>query len=78
MSHKILVSDPISNEGIKSLLEDEQFEVDIKTDLSEDDLINIIPEYEGLIVRSQTQVTNKIILAASNLKVIARAGVGVD
>ena len=78
MSHKILVSDPISNEGIKSLLEEEQFEVDIKTDLSEDELINIIPEYEGLIVRSQTQVTNKIILAASNLKVIARAGVGVD
>lgn len=41
-------------------------------------MVNIIPDYEGLIVRSQTQVTDQIIEAASNLKVIARAGVGVD
>ena len=78
MSHKILVSDPISDEGIKSLLEHPDFDVDIQTDLTEETLLNIIPDYEGLIVRSQTQVTDQIIEAASNLKVIARAGVGVD
>lgn len=78
MSHKILVSDPISDEGIKSLLEHPDFDVDIQTDLTEETLVNIIPDYEGLIVRSQTQVTDQIIEAASNLKVIARAGVGVD
>ena len=52
--------------------------MDIQTDLSEEELINIIGNYEGLIVRSQTQVTDKIINSASRLKVIARAGVGVD
>ena len=78
MSHKILVSDPISDEGIKSLLEHPDFDVDIQTDLTEETLVNIIPDYEGLIVRSQTQVTDQIIEAASNLKVIARPGVGVD
>ncbi|MGD3161291.1 phosphoglycerate dehydrogenase [Staphylococcus capitis] len=78
MSHKILVSDPISEEGLKSLLDNNEFEVDIQTDLSEEELINIIGNYEGLIVRSQTQVTDKIINSASRLKVIARAGVGVD
>ena len=78
MSHKILVSDPISDDGIKSLLEHPDFDVDIQTDLTEETLVNIIPDYEGLIVRSQTQVTDQIIEAASNLKVIARAGVGVD
>ena len=50
----------------------------IQTDLSEEELVNQIGSYEGLIVRSQTQVTEKVIQAASQLKVIARAGVGVD
>lgn len=54
MSYKILVSDPISEEGLKSLLDNNEFEVDIQTDLSEEELINIIGNYEGLIVRSQT------------------------
>ena len=50
MSHKILVSDPISEEGLKSLLDNNnEFEVDIQTDLSEEELINIIGNYEGLI-----------------------------
>ena len=78
MRHKILVSDPISEEGLKSLLDHDEFEVTIQTDLSEEELVNQIGSYEGLIVRSQTQVTEKVIQAASQLKVIARAGVGVD
>lgn len=76
--YKILVSDPISPDGLKSLTDHSDFNVDIQTDLNETELAEIIPNYEGLIVRSQTQVTSNIIAAAPNLKVIARAGVGVD
>ena len=78
MSHKILVSDPISEDGLQSILKHPEFDVDIQTDLSENDLVNMISTYDALIVRSQTQVTERIINAATNLKVIARAGVGVD
>ncbi|ATH59835.1 phosphoglycerate dehydrogenase [Staphylococcus nepalensis] len=76
--YKILVSDPISPEGLKSLTEHKDFEVDVNTELSKTELAKTITNYEGLIVRSQTQVTSDIISAAPNLKVIARAGVGVD
>lgn len=76
--YKILVADPISPDGLKSLTDHSDFNVDIQTDLNETELTEIIPNYEGLIVRSQTQVTSNIIAAAANLKVIARAGVGVD
>lgn len=76
--YKILVSDPISPDGLKNLTDHGDFNVDIQTDLNETELTEIIPNYEGLIVRSQTQVTSNIIAAAPNLKVIARAGVGVD
>ncbi|WP_054193081.1 phosphoglycerate dehydrogenase [Staphylococcus aureus] len=74
----VLVADPISKDGIKALLDHEQFNVDIQTGLSEEALIKIIPSYHALIVRSQTTVTENIINAADSLKVIARAGVGVD
>ena len=73
MKHNILVSDPISTDGLQSLLNHSDFNVDIKTDLDEQSLLDIIGDYEGLIVRSQTQ---QVIEKASNLKVIARAGVG--
>ncbi|RIP08898.1 phosphoglycerate dehydrogenase, partial [Staphylococcus gallinarum] len=76
--YKILVSDPISPEGLKSLIDHNDFEVVIDTELDEAELINQIADYQALIVRSQTQVTEAIIEAAPNLKVIARAGVGVD
>ncbi|RIP34060.1 phosphoglycerate dehydrogenase [Staphylococcus gallinarum] len=76
--YKILVSDPISPEGLKSLTDHKDFEVVTNTELSESELIEKIVDFEGLIVRSQTQVTADIIAAAPNLKVIARAGVGVD
>ncbi len=52
--------------------------VDVKTDLSEEEIIKIIPEYDGMIVRSATKVTKNIIEAAINLKAIGRAGAGVD
>jgi D-3-phosphoglycerate dehydrogenase len=73
---RILVSDSLSNEGLDILKE--HFTVDIHTGLSEDELVDKIKQYDALVIRSGTQVTQKIIEAADNLKVIGRAGVGVD
>lgn len=76
--YKVLVSDPLSELGLQKLLEADDVQVDQKIGLSEDELIQIIPEYDALLVRSQTKVTPAIIEAASRLKAIGRAGVGVD
>jgi len=75
---KILISDPLSEDGIFPLREADNIDIDIKTGLSEEELLTIIDEYDGLLVRSQTQVTRKVIEKGHNLKVIGRAGVGVD
>lgn len=75
---KILVSDPISDVGLKTLIEADDIKLDIKTDLTPEGLLAIIGEYDGLLVRSQTTVSRDVIAAAKNLKVIGRAGVGVD
>lgn len=76
--YKILVTDGISNTGLKSLLEHPNFTVDRKRTPATEELIGIIGEYDALIVRSQTKVTEELLHAASRLRVIARAGVGVD
>ena len=73
---KILVSDAVSMEGIELL--QKEYAVDIKTKLPPEELMRIIPEYDALVVRSDTKVTKAVIEAAANLKVIGRAGVGVD
>lgn len=73
---KVLVSDPIDQVGIDIISQVAQ--VDVKIGLPEAELINIIPEYDALMVRSQTKVTKEIIEAGSQLKIIGRAGVGVD
>ena len=75
---KILVSDPLSEEGIKILKEVKDFQVDVKTELKPEALIETIKDYEALIVRSATKVTKDVINAAGSLKVIGRAGVGLD
>jgi len=74
---KILVTDPIEAEGLV-LLRLQGYEVDYKPDISPDELLKIIGQYDALIVRSRTKVTREVIEAGENLKVIARAGVGVD
>lgn len=74
---KVLVSDPLSEEGLK-VLKDAGFKVDVKTGLSEDELARCIGEYDALLIRSGTKVTSKVIENAKNLKVIGRAGVGID
>jgi D-3-phosphoglycerate dehydrogenase len=73
---KILVSDPISDRGIEILKK--EFDVDVATSLEPAELIKRIGNYEALIVRSETQVTKDVIKAGKNLKIIGRAGVGVD
>ncbi|MBI5699107.1 phosphoglycerate dehydrogenase [Candidatus Saganbacteria bacterium] len=74
---KVLASDKIAEVGLK-MLQNAGFEAEMKTGLSEEELVKIIPQYDALIVRSETKVTPKIIEAGKNLKIIGRAGVGVD
>jgi D-3-phosphoglycerate dehydrogenase len=76
MRAKVLVSDPIAAEGIAIL--EKAADVDVKTGLSKDELQAIIGNYDALAVRSETKVTAEILAAATNLKIIGRAGVGVD
>lgn len=75
---KILVSDKLAEEGLKILKKEKALKIDVKTGLSADELKKIIGEYEGLIVRSGTKVTKDIISAGKKLKIIGRAGVGLD
>mgnify|MGYP001179712651 FL=1 len=73
---RVLIADPISKKGIELL--SKYCQVDVKTGLSKESLLEIIPLYDALIVRSETKVDRDIIFAGSNLKIIGRAGVGVD
>ncbi|GGL53489.1 phosphoglycerate dehydrogenase [Sporolactobacillus putidus] len=75
---KVIVTDPISETGLQALHAHQEFDVEQRTNLTPDELIDKIKDYDALIVRSQTQVTREVIQAADRLKVIARAGVGVD
>ncbi|MBU2541568.1 MAG: phosphoglycerate dehydrogenase [Candidatus Omnitrophica bacterium] len=75
---RILVSDKLAERGLKILNSEKSFKVDVKTDLSPKELKSIIKDYDALIVRSSTKVTKDIIDAAKKLKVIGRAGVGLD
>jgi len=74
---KILITDPLAKEGADNLRE-EGFEVSEQIGMNEEKLVNIISNYVALIVRSGTKVTERVINAGSNLKIIGRAGTGVD
>lgn len=73
---KALVAEKLSPEGLSLLRE--TLEVHEHQKLTPEELIAIIPRYDALMVRSETQVTASLLRAAKKLKVIARAGVGVD
>ena len=73
---KVLITDPISSEGIDILRSYAQ--VDVKTKLKPEELISIVGDYEALLVRSQTRVSAEVIRAGRKLQVIGRAGVGID
>lgn len=75
---KVLVADPVSQSGVDELAAGGALEVVVKTGLPEAEIVKIIPEFSALVVRSQTKVTPAIFEAAKNLKVVGRAGVGVD
>ncbi len=75
---KILITDPLSEEGVDYLKQQPELEVICRSDLSLDALLSEIRDVEGLIVRSKTRVTQEVIEAASQLRVIGRAGAGVD
>jgi D-3-phosphoglycerate dehydrogenase len=74
---KVLVADKISDSGIE-LMRASGLEVDVSTGLSEDEIVKIIASYDALVVRSATKATRPIIEAAARLRIIGRAGVGVD
>ncbi|MCJ7594513.1 MAG: phosphoglycerate dehydrogenase [Desulfobacterales bacterium] len=75
---KVLVSDPLSDVGVKIFEETPGIEVDVNTGLTSEELRGIIGPYHGLVIRSSTKVTADIIDAARHLKVIGRAGIGLD
>lgn len=78
MGQKILITDSLASQGLERLASYAELEVDSKPGLSVQELVQDIPHYRALIIRSGTKVTQEVIAAASNLQVIGRAGIGVD
>ena len=75
---KVLVADSISQSGVDELARDGALDVVVQTNLGAAKLLEIIPEFSALVVRSQTKVTAEILNAGSKLRAVGRAGVGVD
>jgi len=75
---KLLVTDELSKEGLEMLKSGGQVQVDIRPGIAHDELIKIIGDYDAIIIRSGTKVDAAVIEAGKNLKVVGRAGVGVD
>jgi D-3-phosphoglycerate dehydrogenase len=75
---RVLISDNLGEIGVKMFQEAEGIELDVKTGLAPDELKAIIGAYDGLVIRSATKVTEDLLEAADNLKVVGRAGIGLD
>ncbi|MEM7326967.1 MAG: phosphoglycerate dehydrogenase [Actinomycetota bacterium] len=75
---KVLISDKLGEDGVAVLKNADDVTVDVRTGMSEDELVDVIGAYDGLVIRSGTQVTARILAAGTNLKVVGRAGVGTD
>ncbi len=75
---KVLVSDALGEIGIEMFEAEEGLEVDVKTGLAPEELKAIIGDYHALVIRSATKVTEDLLEAADNLKVVGRAGIGLD
>ncbi|MBI3019141.1 MAG: phosphoglycerate dehydrogenase [Deltaproteobacteria bacterium] len=75
---RILVCGSLSQEGLKLLSKEKEFKVDIEPTLTPDKLKEIIPAYDAMTIRSETKVTPDVLERAAKLKVIVRAGIGVD
>src|SRR5499427_1299105 len=74
---KVLISDNLSPAAI-AIFKERGLEADVKAGLSKEELLRVIGDYEGLAIRSSTKVTAEVITAAKKLKVVGRAGIGVD
>ncbi|MEJ2041301.1 MAG: phosphoglycerate dehydrogenase, partial [Desulfosarcinaceae bacterium] len=75
---KVLESDNLGQVGIQMFQETEGIEVDVKTGLPPEEIKEIIGQYDALVIRSATKVTESLIESAKNLKVVGRAGIGLD
>ena len=75
---KILITDKLAKEGIDLLKSIPDVEAVVKTGISEDELSQIIGEHDGLIIRSGTKVTAKVLASPGKFRAVARAGVGID
>ena len=75
---KVLISDKLAKEGLDLLKSMKGVEAVVKTGMKEDELAKVIGEYDGLIIRSDTKVTAKVLASSGKLRGIARAGVGID
>jgi D-3-phosphoglycerate dehydrogenase len=73
---RVLVSDPVAEDGVEYLRR--HAEVDLRIGMTPEELVRIIPEYDALVVRSETKVRAEVIESGTRLRVIGRAGVGVD
>ena len=78
MPFKVLISDSLSKEAVDILQAEKEFKVDVNTKLTPEELKKVIKDYDALLVRSATKVTADLINAADKLKIIGRAGVGLD
>lgn len=74
---KVLICDPVSETAINKMKEAGN-EVDVKSDVTPEELLEIIPDYEAMVVRSRTKVRKPLLEKAKNLKLIVRGGVGID
>ncbi|MDE2487956.1 MAG: phosphoglycerate dehydrogenase, partial [Alphaproteobacteria bacterium] len=74
---RVLIADKLSPAAV-AIFTERGVDADVKTGLSKDDLLKIIGDYDGLAVRSATKADKDVLAAARNLKVIGRAGIGVD
>ena len=75
---RILIADSLDKEAIEQLKQVPGFEVVVKTGLTEPELVSLIPDFEVVVVRSATKITRPVIEAGKNLKLIIRAGIGLD
>lgn len=75
---KVLISDKLGADGVAVFEEADDISVDIRTGLSNEELLDTIGDYDALVIRSGTQVTAEVLQAGHRLKVIGRAGVGID
>lgn len=75
---KVLISDNLSKAGQEVLTNDAEIELDAREKVSSEELLKIIPDYDALIIRSASKVTKEVLAAGKKLKVIGRAGVGID